>query len=66
MMAIPFIEFWRGERPFGLRPGKVGAVKKGHVVLSGTVEPAWSVLISPFGHRHCVWYETQSDVRYGS
>jgi hypothetical protein len=65
MIAVPFIEFWRGERPFGLRPGRIGAVKKGHVVLTGTVEPAWSVLISPFAGRHCAWYDARSEVVYG-
>jgi hypothetical protein len=60
MIGFPVVEFWRGERPFGLRPGRVTAVTKGNVVLCGTVEPAWSVLTSPFSRKVCVWYRAES------
>jgi hypothetical protein len=40
----------------------VSSVTKGRVVVSGIVEPAWSVVKSPFADLACVWYDDSSYV----
>jgi hypothetical protein len=51
---------WHGERMLRARPTPISAIRAGRVVLSGVVEPAWSVLRSPFSRRICVWYNGKS------
>ena len=46
---------WHGERLLRSRSGLVSSVRSGHVVLSGVVEPAWSLLSSPFSRETPVW-----------
>lgn len=47
---------WNGERLLRspLRP--ISSVRPGHVVISGVIEPAWSVLESAFARRPSVYY----------
>jgi hypothetical protein len=49
-----------GYRVRRLSPTKVASVVEGRVVLSGNVEPAWSVATSYFGKNKGVWYESSS------
>lgn len=51
---------WHGERLLRPRSRPISSVRSGHVVLSGLVEPAWSVLKSPFSRRPSVWYEAKT------
>jgi hypothetical protein len=50
---------WFGERLLRSRSQLISTMRSGHVVLSGVVEPAWSVLKSPFSRRLSVWYDAK-------
>ena len=54
------LALWRGEL-VGMRPSPIRSLRpgRGRVVLTGTVEPAWCILKSPFGGWDCVYYSSR-------
>ncbi len=53
--------WWAGAR-LRVKTCPISDIRRGRVTLSGTSEPAWAVVISPFGQRACIWYEARSTI----
>jgi hypothetical protein len=58
-LVVQGVFAWFNGARLGAKTGSISGLRAGRARLSGIVEPAWSVVTSPFGHRASVWYDSR-------